>query len=344
MFFCDPPGNSTAESLCNHGGDWRQHNYIWFYDQEPIHLDIHHDLFVQVILRNLDLDCDFGPRKALIVTSEHNSQFVNTICEFNGWEPHYYFFHGWAALDWYRGYDRTYLMPNPEDRQITRSFFSANRIIGGKRNHRVLLMHLFQKYQIRNAWISFPAICPAENRSALEIASALGADVAESLSSADLPLCFPGETDHPMHSCYLSLFNENAESLAHVVTETVYYGQRHHLTEKTFKPICLRMPFVMVSTAGSLEYLRDYGFQTFDSIWDEDYDLETDDDIRLEKIATLLKSLDDMSPRELQQMYRAARPMIEHNYKHFYSGTFEQILWTELQRMLLDIKHSIGPT
>ena len=55
--------------------------------------------------------------------------------------------------------------------------------------------------------------------------------------SVNLPLCFQGETDHPMHSCWLSLFDEAADSLVYVPTETVYFGNRIHITEKTFKAI-----------------------------------------------------------------------------------------------------------
>ena len=76
-----------------------------------------------------------------------------------------------------------------------------------------------------------------------------------------------------MHSCWLSLFDLCEQSAVHVVTETVFDGKRNHLTEKTFKPICLRMPFVLLSTAHSLQYLRSYGFKTFSSLWDESYDL-----------------------------------------------------------------------
>jgi hypothetical protein len=338
MFFCDPPGDSRPEALHNFGEDRAEHNYIWFHDQEPIHLDVHKNLFDDVVRRNRDLQCDLGPRYAILVTSEKDSADLVTCCDIYGWRSFYYFYHGWAALDWYRGYHRTYLMPEPNDRRIIHSFISANRIIGGRRQHRVMLLHYLQQHKIRNALISFPATCPVENIAAVDIAAKLGPEVRRSMSEAGLPWNFPGEVDHPMHSCWLSLFEENAGCLAQVVTETVYYGQRHHLTEKIFKPICLRMPFVLVSTAGSLEYLKSYGFKTFDTVWDESYDQEIDDDQRLRKIAVLLKSLDEMSPQELQHVYTACVPIIEHNYRHFYNGAFEQVLWQELQQMLEGIK------
>jgi hypothetical protein len=93
------------------------------------------------------------------------------------------------------------------------------------------------------------------------------------------------------------------------------------------------MPFVMVSTQGSLEYLRRYGFQTFDQLWSEDYD-SMDDDRRLTAVADLLKHLDDCSTQELAQYHRHAQSMIQHNFQHFYGGGFERILWKELVNML----------
>ena len=336
MFYCDPPGRSDAESLCNTSEE-SELNYIFFHDQEPIHLDIHAPLFDEVKRRGGTLNNYAGPKHAAIITSERDSATVEQVCSQNHWQPYYYFFHGWAALDWYRGYDRTYLMPPPEERRITRSYISPNRIIGGRRQHRVLLMYHLLKRGINRAWVSFPESCPVENINILDIArehQSKYPDIVDVFEQADLPLNFPNETGHPMHSCWLSLFDETAESLAFVSTETVFEGRRHHLTEKSFKPICLRMPFVLVSTAGSLEYLRSYGFQTFDSIWDESYDLETDDDCRLARIADLLHSLDQLTDAEKQACFEKAIPIIEHNFNHFYSGAFEQILWQELVGML----------
>ena len=336
MFYCDPPGRSDAESLCNTSEE-SELNYIFFHDQEPIHLDIHAPLFDEVKRRGGTLNEYAGPKHAAIITSERNSATVDQVCSQNQWRSYYYFFHGWAALDWYRGYDRTYLMPPPQERTITKSFISPNRIIGGRRQHRVVLMYQLLKRGIKDAWISFPQSCPVENIDIQDLAKQYQAqypDIVDVFAGADLPMNFPNETGHPMHSCWLSLFDETAETLAFVSTETVYEGQRHHLTEKSFKPICLRMPFVLVSTAGSLEYLRSYGFRTFDTIWDESYDLETDDDRRLEKIADLLHQLDQLSQDEKQKMFESAIPIIEHNFNHFYSCAFEQILWNELVSML----------
>lgn len=331
MFFCFPFGGSQPEHLCNYDVNNQQVNYTFFYDQEPIHPDMHLPLFESLVRRNEDIEV----KHCAIITSEKNSEFVKQVCSQFNLNAYYYFFHGWAALDWFRGYNRSYLIPDPVDRIITKSFISPNRIIGGKRQHRVDLMYHLLERSVKNAWISFPAVCPAEK---LHISQIAKPNQCATFLKANLPWNFPNEENHPMDSCWLSLFDECSESLAYVITETVATGRRHHLTEKTFKPICLGMPFVMVGTAGSLKYLREYGFRTFEGIWDESYDLEVDDDKRLVMIADLLARLDSVGASIRQEMFESAIPIIKHNYNHFYSGGFESILWKELRDMLKNMQ------
>ena len=341
LFYCDPPGRTDPDSLCNRGNSATEYNYILFHDQEPIHLDIHQPLFDAVLQRNLDLRQGQGAKVAGIVTSERDSEFVDAVCEHNNWKSYYYFFHGWAALDWYRGYHRTFLMPEPSQRYISHSFIAPNRIIGGKRDHRVLLMYHLLENGRPHAHISFPNACPVEGVSINNIAERFRPqypDILERFAQANFPWNFAGETDHPMHSCWLSLFKESAQSLLYVVTETVAQGRRHHLTEKTFKPICLRMPFVLLSTQGSLQYLRSYGFKTFGDVWDESYDDELDDYVRIKKIADLLKQLDAKTLEEKNHLFQQCQHIVEHNYQHFYNGGFEAILWAELTTMFDAIK------
>lgn len=333
MFYCDPPGTSKPENLFNSTVHDQQLNYIFFHDQEPIHLDIHKDLFSSVSLRNNDI---VGKHRA-IVTSEYDSEYVDQVCSLYNWTPYYYFFHGWAAIDWYRGYDKTFLVTPPEEREIKYSFINPNRIVAGKRDHRSLLQYWLRKQGVKNDLSSFPEVCPAENIPVIDVVSKYVEkypDIVELFSKLDLPWHMPNENDHPMHSCWLSLFDESASSLIYVVSETVFWGKRHHLTEKIFKPICMQMPFVLLSSAGSLEYLKRYDFKTFNHIWDESYDQETDDFKRIEKVATLLKSFDDMSHREHQQILKHCEPVIDYNHRHFYKGRFESILWKELTGML----------
>ena len=344
LLACDPFGRSDPDSVIGYGDEFmHEHNYIFFFDQEPIHLSIHNATFDRVRHNNSDLL--YHKNTGAICTSERDSDNVDALCAKYNWNSHYYFFHGWAALDWYRGYDKTFLIRPMQERTITRTFIAPNRIVAGERQHRLEMLYYIFKNGMTHNHISCPIVCPAENISIHDAIKPLipkHSDIESIFAEQTLPISFANETDHPMHSCWLSLFDESAESLLYLVTETVATGRRLHLTEKTFKPIALGMPFVIVGTQGSLEYLRSYGFQTFGHIWDESYDQATDD-VRIEKIAKLLKELDDLSIADKQKMFEAAYEVIEHNWNHFYNGKFEAVLWTELQEMLNGIEPSCGP-
>lgn len=350
LFFLDPFGSTNPNDLKNFGEDTVEHNYIFMHDQEPIDMALHKNLFDHVETVNLDLNTavaigQIKKNKKILIASEKSSDNLDQAIARYDWQPFYYFFHGWASLDWYRGYDKTFLISSPNQRRIQHSFISPNRIIGGQRDHRVLLIYHLLKRRIKHAQISCPITCPQENQSVIDIGRRYQGtyhDIDHILDEANFPWHFEGENDHPMHSCWLSLFEANSTALAHVITETVYFGRRLHLTEKTFKPICLKMPFIMVSSQGSLRYLRSYGFRTFDAFWDESYDDETDDLMRLEKIADLLASLDAMTDNQRQDLYQAMIPVIEHNFQHFYDGAFESILWREFQDMLTSLKSYVA--
>ena len=345
MFFCDPPGRSDPESLLNFGNNVIESNYTFFHDQEPIHLSIHKPLFDDVARRNIDLNHCQGPNHSAIITSEYNSEFVDQVCSQYSWTPYYYFYHGWAALEWYRGYNKTFLITPMQDRQICQTFIAPNRIVAGERQHRLeMLYHIFKKNLINNH-ISCPVVCPGENISiyqSIKTLSNMYPDIETVFANAPLPLQFHNEADHPMHSCWLSLFDECSESLLYLVTETVASGRRQHLTEKTFKPIALGMPFVIVGTQGCLKYLRSYGFKTFGDFWDESYDDEPNTGLRIEKIANVLKTLDKLESKNKNDLFHSAAEVIQHNWNHFYGGGFEQLLWEELINMLTNIKNDFS--
>lgn len=360
MFFCDPFGHTQKENLFNFGDDdIKETAFVYFHDQEPLQLEAYRGLFAHVITSNTDLYGEiFSPSNTIkptawevarhinsnqnhIVVSEKGENLQKLVNTYH-WKPHYYFFHGWACLDWFRGYNRTFLIPAPRERaNPVKSFMCPNRIIGGERDHRTLFMYHALRNRISNAFMSCPRVCPDENIEIETIAHKYQhryPDIQEVLAQAELPWTLPNETESVMSSCWLTNFDEANSSLVYVPTETVYFGKRLHLTEKTFKAIALGMPFILVAAAGNLEYLRSYGFQTFGDVWDEGYDQEQDDFERMKKIGQLLQGIDQCSPKELAQLQKACLPAVEHNWNHFYHGGFEKILWAELENMLNGIR------
>jgi hypothetical protein len=356
IFYCDPFGRSDPDSiLCRGLPEGREKNNIFFFDQEPVQLSVHLPTFQSFNLSSTHAYDD--SEKKFLVTSETNSDNVDYICKVYGLQPFYYFFHGWAALDWYRGYDRAFLITPPEQRHIKKTFFSANRIIGGERSHRVIQLYFFQLFDLMHNHISAPKVCPVENKDIVDIAKfyrhrypdnwspgqeEFKGGILETISQMDLPRLFSGEDTQRMSSCWLDQFDLCAESMIYHVSETVFFGRRQHLTEKTFKPIAMGMPFVLSAPAGSLAYLRQYGFKTFDTIWDEHYDTVTDDTIRIAMLTRLLKKLDQQSEQEKNKMFKKCIPIIEHNWNHFYNGGFEKVLWAELSTMLHSLKAAMN--
>jgi hypothetical protein len=115
--------------------------------------------------------------------------------------------------------------------------------------------------------------------------------------------------------------------LWHIVTETVFYYNKLHLTEKIFKPIVAQRPFMLAAAPGNLAYLKSYGFKTFDSWIDESYDTIEDPDQRLQAIVDQTHKLCAMSDSELRQMHKEMQPVLEHNFNH---------LWTTFRHHIVD--------
>jgi hypothetical protein len=334
VFFCDPFGHTDEDHLFNLGrDDIVETDYVYLHDQEPVHLDLHKQLFLDVVRRNDDIRAK--PPGHIVVSEK--GEYVEQLSQQYGWKTHYYFFHGWACQDWFRGYDKTFLIPRARNRRPTRTFISPNRIVAGKRDHRVLFLYNVFKQDLEHNWISAPRTCVYENIDISVVASKYNniyPDIEQVFEQAILPRLFPGEEIQEMASCWLTNFDEAADSLVYVPTETVFFGRRLHITEKTFKAIALEMPFVLMAPAGSLAYMRQYGFKTFSNVFDESYDEETDDILRVEKVTKLLKELEDLGIQQRQHIHQACLEIVEHNFNHFYNGGLTKILWQELMGML----------
>jgi hypothetical protein len=321
----DPFGSTDFKDLIGPGYQFGDQQIV-FWDQEPIHRHTISNFFKQYL--EMYKPQYQGPIK--LITSEKNSEDIAWACDTYNLTSGYYFFHAWAALDWYRGYNHTFLYKPFRDRQIEKTFLCPNNIIGGQRRHRLeLLSELVDRELVYKNFISFPDRCPYEGKTVAELCLKYNIQMA----AVDLPLKIDSGSNYANSSHCIDMWSLADQSLLHVVTETVYNGKKLHLTEKSFKPIVMQQPFILVSCQGSLEYLRSYGFKTFSDFWDESYD-EADDATRILKIGKLLSDLDSLSTREKQQLQQALIPTVEHNFNWFYSHNFENLLWSELTTMI----------
>ena len=139
---------------------------------------------------------------------------------------------------------------------------------------------------------------------------------------------------------------EDAQNTAiHLVAETVFNDSKIHVTEKTFKPMVMKQPFMVFAGPGTLQYLKNYGFRTFDGVWDESYDLEQNHDMRLAKIINIIKDLSHKPDKEFKEIIDKCMEIVDHNHKHFFSDIFEETLLNELHaNMQASIKEQQSKT
>ena len=267
-------------------------------------------------------------KKSILMTSEYSVDVDNYPAT-----KLYYFFHGFAALDWYRGfYALNY--NKPVIRDYSYDYITFNRIVSNDRSYRCyfvsklvehgLLAHgqvsfgvtdeMFDEWQDEtadpNSKLSDHAKQHIEthlinvDKLVIDNASLPGS------ASADIPRC-------------------TNDSFWHIVTETVFYYPKLHLTEKIFKPIVSKQPFMLLAGPGNLAYLKWYGFKTFDGIIDESYDSLIDDDARIDAVVDQLNWYCKLSAEEKQKIIQKIEPIVEYNFHHFY-GEFKHIIAREL--------------
>ena len=305
------------------------------YDQEPLYGEFNFKLFDYI------RDNVAGPH--ILITTEKDSDAVKVIQERYGWPVVYYFHHIFAAHDWFRGHDFDARIVPPEKRKITKKYITFNRLTSAGRVYRSLLISELIKHEILNeGHVSYNDICPESGHNFIRnlsdarddglITQQVFLEALGNIVKAPLPLRIDYKDKDliPNHSFILSAVPETQESFVYVVTETCYWERKCHLTEKIFKPIVSKMPFILVGCAYNLEYLKSYGFKTFDKWWNEDYDFITDPIERMTAIGKLLKSICSRSEEELEHMLIEMLPVLEHNYKLFHTPKFLHSAWNEL--------------
>ena len=118
-----------------------------------------------------------------------------------------------------------------------------------------------------------------------------------------------------------------------LVTETLFSGtgfSRCYFTEKTYKPISLFMPFIMVGQPYALYNLRKEGYQTFSKWWDESYDEIVNERKRMQNILALIKKLCSLSQNEIVNMYQDMQPVLLHNHNKLLNSTAAKGFVTDL--------------
>lgn len=116
------------------------------------------------------------------------------------------------------------------------------------------------------------------------------------------------------------LVDQYPKFLVEIVCETFYTGDTFFVTEKTWRPILLKTPFIVQGPQWFLRNLKKLGFMTFDRWWDEGYS-EDPPSHQLTEIIRVIDYLSTKPPQELYQMYDQMQDILEYNYVVFNSLT-----------------------
>jgi hypothetical protein len=333
---------------------------IFYYDQEPL-IDIfskyYLDIFVWEKRYSLDEHCKLNQTKTLpyniphasgtdldfylknpqylfkegILATSEISPLLDSYLKQYDLKQLYYFFHGFAALDWYRGfYALNYNKSVIKD--YTYDYITFNRLVSNDRSYRCYFVsRLSEELLLEHGQVSFGL--PTEQATWHEEID--NADTKLSGHAINhIKLYLPStpqiiDSKHVLGSASSDIPRCTKDSFWHIVTETVFYYDKLHLTEKIFKPIVSKQPFMLVAAPGNLAYLRSYGFKTFEGIIDESYDQIQDPDARIDAIVQQLVWYCSLSEADKKDVIIAVNDIVEYNFHHFY-GEFRHIITQEL--------------
>lgn len=231
-----------------------------------------------------------------VLHSEHNSKDIEQLDEWT-YKPIHWFSHAYLCSEFYfKHYPKLSIVTDYTARPIRNKWICANRLL---RQHRV---DLLEQIDLSKGCYSLTNPDPNGQIYTGSVAS----------HSFDEHINSSAEID-------IRGLNHWNTAFLHIVSETVWQD-KIHFTEKIFKPIVLHQPFVVLQAPGSLEYLKSYGFKTFDKWWDESYDNIQDPKQRLSAIAKIIDDIGNKNLDELEAIRMEMASVLEYNFSHFYEN------------------------
>jgi len=284
---------------------------IAMFDQEPIDVDAYCDVTRHSLREDTAIghkqvnfsDNDFflyrskGLYNPIIAVSEINSNDVTRL-ENNFHIPFHYWSNAFLSRYWYSMYE----ILSPTYYSSRNRFGCYIRDTSGTREYRKDILKMLKNLNI-------DVHCPILDNANIELASDLSASIE---------------------------WGDQNKFDIHLVPETIFDTEKVHLTEKIFKPIVMGQPFILFGGPQSLEYLKSYGFKTFDHIWDESYDQEQDTGMRFKKITDLINYLNNLDQQEYKKLIQQTHNIVSYNREYFYSNKFYNILKNELHNNLAE--------
>ena len=346
-----PHGSKNINDL-NHlheSGQWLEktlYPQIWCNDQEPLDHEFYRtnqrprtanpwraalDILDQPLVYrnsrlNLDYNLNYNPdnifEKSLLLHSEKRSSDLEKYLLDDKLIPVYYWSHAVIARDWFR-----YAEHVTQRKQVDRIFLIYNRAWNNTREYRLRFAELLVILGLQDSCRT--SVNPVEPELGIHYDSHTFKNPALRHRTV-LENFFPINNIPSHYSADFDIKDYEATDIE-VVLETLFDDGRLHLTEKSLRPIAVGQPFIFAGTHGSLEYLHNYGFKTFNSVWDESYDTIEDPEQRLSAIADLMNQIKHWLPHVREQKIVEAREIASYNKKYFFSQEFFDLVVNELK-------------
>ena len=283
----------NGHSLEKHLRDTVKNNFLC-HSYEPINVELDKELWNTTT-------------EIIVLHSEKNSKDLLKLEQKNFKHIHWFSHAYLCSKIYFKHYQKLKMVTDYKSRPIKYRWLSANRLL---RQHRT---DLLEKINLNQGCYSL-----------------LSPDPNGLIYTGSVPTnSFDSHENHSAEIRVDTLSPWNT-SFLHIVNETVWQ-EKIHFTEKVFKPIVMHQPFIISQAPGSLEYLRSYGFKTFDCWWDESYDKIQDPNKRLDAIADIVNYIGNKSLDELEVLRMKMADVLEHNFRHFYEN-IPAITLGELER------------
>ena len=280
-------------------------------------------LLLKKNLKMIDIKL-FSQHYVFLLHSEKNSQDL-AIYEQSGFIGVYWWSHAMIARDWFRFAEHDLELKH---RQIKQDFLIYNRAWSGTREYRLKFAEMIVQQDLKeHCYMKFN---PQDDSRHYQ-----NHVYRNPVFAVNTPL-----ENHFELNTYDATASADYETLDYtttgieVVLETLFDDARCHLTEKILRPIACGQPFMLAATAGSLEYLRSYGFHTFAPLIDETYDTMQDPVARLAAITSEMRRIADLPAHEKQSLFDQLREIAQHNRQWFFSPEFQHNIVQELKHNL----------
>ena len=235
---------------------------------------------------------NYWMEEAVLYLKKHNTEFT--------WNPQKTFGHFIGRTTW--------------DRLAIHSEIKHNYSVASHYSFHTTMKNDFFIGQTVSKIVTNNTIVPAHKKQMLlDLNDAPTSNLAREPGLRRKLIAWPDNVE-PLRNVYSDIFVD-------IVHETDISDDNFFVTEKTIRPIMFKRPFLSMSGKNFLSKLRQLGFKTFDTWFDETYD-SLDTMSRLTGIRNRMENISKWTRVEKKAMLKDMQSTIEHNYEHLKSAKF----------------------